>query len=181
MHNLTPSQTAVCPSRERKPSLTVFSHTQAIISSLHSVHSGKGTLALQYSPHILHTITTSKLRSAHSRKATQPHNIHLFLTTFTIPPHLVTVFCPQRERQPSHAAFSRHPHSSHCITKNAPYSWGNFHACAITRFQKPQQLGQARIACSSIITCAAEPDLSGQRRWKLRLKLLLVDQLAKKT
>ena len=29
------------------------------------------------------------------------------------------------------------------ITKNAPYSWGNFHACAITRFQKPQQLSWA--------------------------------------
>ena len=66
------------------------------------------------------------------------------------------------------------------ITKNAPYSWGNFHACAITRFQKPQQLGRARIACSSIITCAAEPDLSGQRCCKLRLKLLLVDQPAVK-
>ena len=26
------------------------------------------------------------------------------------------------------------------ITKNAPYAWENFHACAITRFQKPQQL-----------------------------------------
>ena len=67
------------------------------------------------------------------------------------------------------------------ITKNAPYSWGNFHACAITRFQKPQQLGRSRIACSLIITCAAEPDLSGQRCCKLRLKLLLVDQLAEKT
>ena len=29
------------------------------------------------------------------------------------------------------------------ITKNAPYAWGNFHACAITRFQKPQQLSWA--------------------------------------
>ena len=67
------------------------------------------------------------------------------------------------------------------ITKNAPYSWGNFHACVITRFHKPQQLDRARIACSSIITCAAEPDLIGQRCCKLRLKLLLVDQLAKKT
>ena len=36
----------------------------------------------------------------------------------------------------------------HCeygnITKNGPYAWGNFHACAITKFQKPQQLGRAR-------------------------------------
>ena len=31
----------------------------------------------------------------------------------------------------------------HFITKNAPYAWGNFHACAITRFQKPQQLSWA--------------------------------------
>ena len=46
------------------------------------------------------------------------------------------------------------------ITKNAPYAWGNFHACAITRCQKPQQLGRARIACSSIITCAASRALS---------------------
>ena len=29
------------------------------------------------------------------------------------------------------------------ITKNAPYAWGNFHASAITRFQKPQQLSWA--------------------------------------
>ena len=29
------------------------------------------------------------------------------------------------------------------ITKNAPYAWGNFRACAITRFQKPQQLSWA--------------------------------------
>ena len=41
------------------------------------------------------------------------------------------------------------------ITKNAPYAWGNFHACAITRFQKPQELGRARMVCSLIITCAA--------------------------
>ena len=70
------------------------------------------------------------------------------------------------------------------ITKNAPYAWGNFHACTITRFQKPQQLGRARIACSSIVMSRAqwaEPDLSGQRYCKLRLKLLLVDQLVKKT
>ena len=40
------------------------------------------------------------------------------------------------------------------ITKNAPYAWENFHACAIARFQKPQHLGRARIACSSILTCA---------------------------
>ena len=67
------------------------------------------------------------------------------------------------------------------ITKNAPYAWGNFHACAFTRFQKPQQLGRAWIACSSIVTSRAqraEPDLNGQRCCKLRLKLLLV---AKKT
>ena len=63
------------------------------------------------------------------------------------------------------------------ITKNAPYVWGNFHACAITIFQKPQQLGRARIACSSIATSESEPsprpDLSGQRCCKLRLRLLL--------
>ena len=38
------------------------------------------------------------------------------------------------------------------ITKNGPYTWGNFHACAITKFEKPQQLGRA---CSSVTTCAA--------------------------
>ena len=64
-------------------------------------------------------------------------------------------------------------------TKNAPYAWGNFRACAITRFQKPQQLswaGHGWLACSSInLTCAAGPipDLSSQRCCKLRLKLLL--------
>ena len=31
----------------------------------------------------------------------------------------------------------------HDITKNAPYAWENFHACAITRFQNPQQLSWA--------------------------------------
>ena len=76
------------------------------------------------------------------------------------------------------------PTWSRSITKNAPYAWGNFHACAITRFQKPQHLGRVRIARSSIATSRAqraEPDLSDQRCCKLRLKLLLVDQLAKKT
>ena len=45
------------------------------------------------------------------------------------------------------------------------------------------ELGRARLPCSSINTCAAgpRPDLSSQRCCKLRLKLLLVDQLAKKT
>ena len=45
------------------------------------------------------------------------------------------------------------------VTKNAPYTCGNFHACAITRFQKPQQLGRVRTACSSIGTSRA------QRAW----------------
>ena len=71
------------------------------------------------------------------------------------------------------------------ITKNAPYAWGNFRACAITRFQKPQQLSWAgrgqRARCSSINTCAVgpRPDLSSQRCCKLRLKLLLVDSTGK--
>ena len=34
-------------------------------------------------------------------------------------------------------------HDEASITKNAPYAWGNFHTCAITRFQKPQQLSWA--------------------------------------
>ena len=34
-------------------------------------------------------------------------------------------------------------HFTHHVTKNAPYAWGNFYACAITRFQKPQQLSWA--------------------------------------
>ena len=29
------------------------------------------------------------------------------------------------------------------ITNNAPYAWRNFHACAITRYQKPKQLSWA--------------------------------------
>ena len=29
-----------------------------------------------------------------------------------------------------------------CVTKNAPYACRNFHSCAFTRFQKPQQLGR---------------------------------------
>ena len=58
---------------------------------------------------------------------------------------------------------------------NAPYACGNFHACVFTRFQKPQQLGRVRIACSSIVTPRAQrarPNLSDQRCCKLRLKLL---------
>ena len=42
------------------------------------------------------------------------------------------------------------------------------------------ELGRARLACSSINTCACSeprPNLSSQRCCKLRLKLLLVDQL----
>ena len=90
---------------------------------------------------------------------------------------------PDPNRSHSRAAY---------ITKNAPYAWGNFHTCAITKFQKPQHLGRVsgrvRVACSSIATSRAlraESDLSHQRCCKLRLKLLLVpvvvDQLAKKT
>ena len=44
-----------------------------------------------------------------------------------------------------------------CVTKNAPCTWGNFHACATTK--KPQQLGRARTACASIVTSRA------QRAW----------------
>ena len=57
-----------------------------------------------------------------------------------------------------------------CVTKNGPYACGNF-----TSFQKPQQLGRARTAYSSIVTSRAQragPNLSGQRCCKLRLKLL---------
>ena len=62
------------------------------------------------------------------------------------------------------------------ITKNAPYAWGNFRACAITRFQKPQQLSWAgrdqRARCSSMNTCAVgpRPELTSQRCCKLWLK-----------
>ena len=38
-----------------------------------------------------------------------------------------------------------------CITKNAPYAWGNFRACAITRFQKPQQLSWAGRGQASVL------------------------------
>ena len=37
----------------------------------------------------------------------------------------------------------------HNVAENAPCACGNFYACALTRFQKPQQLGRTRIACSS--------------------------------
>ena len=37
-----------------------------------------------------------------------------------------------------------------------PYACGNFHAWAFTRFQKPEQLGRARTACSSIVTWRAQ-------------------------
>ena len=51
------------------------------------------------------------------------------------------------------------------ITKNAPYSWGNSYACAITRCQKPQQLGRVRRARqSSIITCVALVSRAGSQR-----------------
>ena len=43
------------------------------------------------------------------------------------------------------------------VAKKAPYACGNFHACAFTRFQKPQQLGWARIACSCHV--CSEPGL----------------------
>ena len=33
--------------------------------------------------------------------------------------------------------------------QNAPEACGNFHACAFSRFQTPQQLGRARMACLS--------------------------------
>ena len=46
--------------------------------------------------------------------------------------------------------------TSSVITKNGPYAWGNFHACAITKISKTTTAGPgARMACSSIITCAA--------------------------
>ena len=45
------------------------------------------------------------------------------------------------------------------ITKNGPYAWGNFHACALTKFQKPQQLGRAR-ADSVLVDQVAEPRAS---------------------
>ena len=41
------------------------------------------------------------------------------------------------------------------VAKNAPCACGNVHTCAFTRFQKPQQVGRARTACSSIVTCSA--------------------------
>ena len=67
---------------------------------------------------------------------------------------------------------------SSLITKNAPYAWGNFHACAITRFQKPQQLswagrGQPTVLVDHHVRTEPRPDLSSQRCCKLRLKLLL--------
>ena len=74
------------------------------------------------------------------------------------------------------------------ITKNAPYAWGNFHALRNHSISKTAtaELGRARLACSSINTCAASRDPISTAQQpagccKLRLKLLLVDQQAKKT
>ena len=46
-----------------------------------------------------------------------------------------------------------------CIAKKAPYACGNFHERSFTRFQKPQQLGRARKACSSHVRQRAGPAL----------------------
>ena len=92
----------------------------------------------------------------------------------------------------------------HCFAKKLAKSSGSAHhqECPIRlgKFSRMRnhsisktataELGRARLACSSINTCAVgprpRPDLSSQRCCKLRLKLLLVesllvDQLAKKT
>ena len=45
------------------------------------------------------------------------------------------------------------------VAKKAPYPCGNFHAWAFTRFQEPQQLGRARIACSCHVRQRAGPAL----------------------
>ena len=42
-----------------------------------------------------------------------------------------------------------HTRPSFFLAKNGPYTCGIFHACAYTIFQKQQQLGWARRACSS--------------------------------
>ena len=44
------------------------------------------------------------------------------------------------------------------VTKNGPYACGNFHPYAFTRFLKPQQLGRARIVCSSIVSSRAQAE-----------------------
>ena len=67
-------------------------------------------------------------------------------------------------------------------TKNAPYAWGNFHACAIIRLTATPGPGAASVLVDRHVTWQrAEPDLSDQRCCKLRLKPRLVDKLAKKT
>ena len=73
------------------------------------------------------------------------------------------------------------------ITKNAPYAWGNFRACAINRFQKPQQLSWARRgqrARRSTRAQWARDPISAQPallQTAAETTILLVDQLAKKT
>ena len=65
----------------------------------------------------------------------------------------------------------------------------NFHACAITKFQKPQQLGLRGSADSVLVDhhvrwsepSQPQPDLSAAVACKLWLKLLLADQPAKNT
>ena len=69
--------------------------------------------------------------------------------------------------------------------QECPIRLGKFSRMRNHSISKPAtaELGRARLAFSSINTCAAgpRPDLSSRRCCKLRLKLLLVDQLAKNT
>ena len=86
---------------------------------------------------------------------------------------------PAGQKSIATMACSKTKHHQEC-----PIHLGKFDACAITRFQKPQHLGGPdSMLVDSHVTCAASagPDLSGQRRCKLRRKLLLVDKPAKKT
>ena len=69
------------------------------------------------------------------------------------------------------------------VAENAPYACGNFYACAFTRFQKPQQLGWAWIACSSrhvrsepgAISAASAVPSCGWNYWRRKRRRLFVE------
>ena len=69
-----------------------------------------------------------------------------------------------------------HRCNSRVITKNAPYAWGNFTHAQLLVFKNHNSWARRSSRAQR-----AEPDLSASAVCKLRLKLLLVDQLAKKT
>ena len=93
--------------------------------------------------------------------------------TLTIAPTPATVTCSDAKLKRKHISSLffhldsncfllswSHTHThAHTHTHTHTYACGNFHACAFTRFQKPQQLGRAQIACSCHVRQRAGPAL----------------------